>query len=359
MTAVSNQESKPFEPVKISVPTKEVSPFLQKLVQRVALVVAFVFLGMFAGGTISIFNFGWSVGTGIIVSGVLSVFLATLGVSFLHLPSNFIQYRLEVLDEIKKRTSNERALNALNSLRELLQYPLDRLERNSDVHHLYRHLLAAGDGIDIHRKDLREAWTDFLNHLHAKSVQTPDKQSTLLNGVIMVDYFNRHRIKPDYQWIDSWSTTFESDLEQVARIGKLSFGEKQYFTADRLRHVFETDKSAKLMIARHPKSGKVVGYGFYYIENGVVRIPEIAREPEMAGYKMGMTILEQILQDIKWGIPVHLVVRPNDPFRATLNAFGVIPTKYVENYFESPPIEKGLFLELNWEERQKRLSQQR
>ncbi|NGX47196.1 MAG: hypothetical protein K1000chlam3_00568 [Chlamydiae bacterium] len=352
MAQVTNQL--PYEELKPLPQAKEVYPRLAKLMQKVVLAVSVIFLSMGAGAVLGLCNWGISVFTGTLAGGVLGLIAGIAMAMLTKLPTNVEEYRIETLDQIKSITGNPRALSALKTLRDFFYYPFKELQQNSHLHLLHGELAAVGDFIDSNRADARKVWSEFLTHLNATPFSTPDGEKALFNGASLLNRFSGKLKQVKREWLSSWSPSDE-DLQSIEQIGKEAFGKSYAFPADRIKKTLAEYRPSGMRIARNKETEEILGFGWYYTENGVVKIAEIARKPEACRLNIGCDILQEIINAQKPGQPIQICLRRSNPFIGRLQNWKFVRIQELPKYYDTAPPEDGILMELNWQEYSKML----
>lgn len=348
MSAVTNQL--PYQELKVIAPTKEVHPFLMRLVQRVIFIASMFFLTTVVGMMIALGNWGISLFSGSIIGAIVGLIFGSVVAFRIKLPTNVEQYRLQVLSQLKSVLSNPRALFAIRDLENFFYYPFTGFIRHFDQHTLHKKLSILGDAIlTIGRPDAEKIWIDFLKHLHGTKVQMPDKKEYMFNAVFLVQRFIKQQRQVKGEWLGFWFAPEKEDIEEIEKIGKVSFGESLAFSKEDMLSMIKQNRPSGLRVMRDQGTGKVLGYGWYYTEGGVVKIKEIARLPEASYLNIGTQILYDILRAQKKDIPVHITLRKSNPFQFFLQQFGFVNHQVIPNHYLEFPPEEGIVMQLDWQ----------
>jgi|GEM_PF-3270971 len=335
---------------------KEFYPVLMGLIRRVALVASVAFLNICAGATLGLTGIGISIWTGTVSGGVLGLLAGITMALLMKLPTNIESYRVDTLEQIRGVTSNPKAMEALESLKEFFYYPLTLISHNYDLHTLYRNLATVGDALDPSREDVQGVWKEFLNHLNVKTFKTPDGQTHIFNAASLLHRLSGNRLEVTSSWLSAWWPSSE-DLDEVAKIGMESFGKESAFSAGKIKAAMAKYKPSQMRIVRNQANGHILGYGWYYTEGGVVRIAEIARRPESARLNIGSSILHDLIKAQRPGTPIQMVLRKENPFNHRMLGWKFHVVKELPNYFDKEPAEDGILMELDWPKYQEMISQ--
>jgi hypothetical protein len=341
---VSNQLS--FTELRPLPQTRDLHPVLSGIIRRVSLIASITFLNTCAGLFFGLANIGLTVTTGGVGGAVLGV-TAGLGMSILmRIPTNLESYRVETLEQVQGVTTAQKSYKALDVLKDFFYYPLTALSRPYDLHLLYHCLATVGAHLDLSRADLKEVWVTFLKNIHAKRLQIPGSDVHIFDSAPLLSRLEEKQPPLSVHWYNSWWAR-ASDLQDIAEISRVCFGKSLAFTTERLKQTLGKFQPSGLCMVKNSQTKRVIGYAWYYTEDGVVKIPEIARRPEAALLNIGATLLKEIVSKQKPGTPIQIVVQKGNPFLGTLQErWQFKPKQTLPDYFPSSR-EDGELLELN------------
>lgn len=291
---------------------------------------------------------------GTLLSSVLGIAAAVLS----KLPTNLESYRLSTLKQMRQVASHPRMHRALTILEDFFYYPFDSFRAHFHHHLLHSELAAISDLVDRNRPDAAEVWKKFLEHFNDVPLTLPDGEKTKFDATALTERFEGKQRPIEYEWLSRWNGSYLDDLKDIEAIGKESFGKNFSFSSDRVVKLLADNRPSGVRIAREKGTGKVLGYGFYYTEYGVVRIAEIARRPEAARLQIGESLLYEIINAQKKNAQIEIILRSSNPFAHRLQKWGFIPEKEFPNYFDKEPKENGLLMKLDWEKYKTAASQQ-
>ncbi|MDN3506475.1 MAG: hypothetical protein P0S96_04525 [Simkaniaceae bacterium] len=322
---------------------REVYPALIGLVRRVALLASVLLLNVSAGATLGLANLGFTVWTGSSIGGVLGLIAGVTMAILMKMPTNVENYRVDTLEQIRGVTTNESAHEALDALTQFFYYPLTSVSHHYDLHTLYRNLATVGDFLDKSRPDAIKVWKEFLTHLNAKVFKTPDGQSHIFVSAGLLSRLSGKQLEIASGWLSSWYPN-GGDLDEIVKIGKESFGETAAFSTDKIKATMAKYKPSGMKIIKNQANGRVLGYGWYYTEDGVAHIAEIARRPEAAKLNIGSLVLHDLIKQQRPGTRVQMTVRKNHPYLHRLKGWHFQEVKELPSHFDS---EDGILLELD------------
>ncbi len=345
MSSVTNQL--PYEEIKTPPVPSRISSSLIQLIERVVLAVTLIGFSAASGTFVALSNFSITIISGAMVGGGVGLVVSFALLYFMHFPSKLTQYRLDTLEKLEKATGNPRARYAFRNLKQFFHYPFKKFGHHYDHHLLHSELTAVTQAIDPQRQDVIKAWLQFLKHLNGSAITNADGDITPFSTEVQQALFSGKRLIVEHQWLSGWGGYDEDDLEQIAELSKSSFGKHDAFTKEQLEATLSQSKPSGCMVAREQNTGKILGYGFYYIENGILHIPQIARKPEAARLGIGLEILTEILRYNK-GQNIQVTLRAQNPFIRRLQNFGFTSVQTLPKYYHVGPSEDGVLLQMDW-----------
>lgn len=357
MTAVSNQlpDHLKLKPLPCY---PERFPLLSKTTKKVALFSAVFFLSIAVFSAITFGTVSLSISTGMLSGTLVSVIIGIAAAALSKLPTNLESYRLSTLKQMREVATHPRMHRALTILEDFFYYPFDSFRAHFHHHLLHSELAAISDLVDRNRGDAVEVWKKFLEHFHDTPLDLPDGEKTKFSSTMLTDRFEGKPRPIGYDWLSRWSGSYLNDLKAIEEIGKESFGKNFAFPSEKIVKLLADNRPSGVRIARENGTGKVLGYGFYYTEHGVVRIAEIARRPDAARLQIGESLLYEIIKTQKKNAQIEIILRSSNPFAHRLQKWGFIPEKEFPNYFEKEPAEHGVLMKLDWEKFKTAASQQ-
>jgi len=300
----------------------------------------------------------FSVSTGMLSGSLVSAALGIAAATLSKLPTNLESYRLSTLKQMREVASHPRMVRALTILEDFFYYPFDSFKAHFHHHLLHSELAAISDLVDQNRPDAVEVWKFFLEHFKDVPLTLPDGEKVTFNATGPLERFEGKMRPIEYEWLSRWSGSYLDDLKAIEEIGKESFGKNFSFSSEKVVKLLSDNRPSGVRLAREKGTGKVLGYGFYYTEYGVVRIAEIARRPEAARLQIGESLLYEIINTQKKNAQIEIILRSSNPFAHRLQKWGFVPEKEFPKYFDKEPEENGLLMKLDWEKFKTAASQQ-
>ncbi len=343
MSQVTNQL--PYEELKPLPQAKEFYPRLVKLMKSVALVATVVIFSVGAGVAIGLSNWNISVFAGAIGGGLIGLIAGIAMAMLSKLPTKVEQYRLETLKNIKSVIGNARALKTMKNLEDFFYYPFTQFIQPFHHHMMHCELAIIGDAIPQDRPDARKVWTEFLDHLDSTPLLAPDREKIVLNTAFQLSRFSGKTIKIQKEW---WDPKQSLDWEIIEKIGREAFGNDYAFSAEKIKTTMEENLPSGLCFARNEETKEILGYGWYYTEDGTVHIPEIARLPEACSLNIGKDLLYEILTNLRSEPMVQISIRKSNPFIERLKGWKFEVEKELPKHFPAAPPEDGVLMKLDW-----------
>lgn len=346
MSAVSNQLH--YKKLGLVVPVPLKFEGLYRLVQRIAIVAAVLFFTTYSGIVAGLLHWGFTSETGGAIGAVIGLVFGAYLTGKIKLPSNIEKYRISVFDQLRSVTSNPKSLEISEGLRDFFYQPFIGFREFYHHHLLQAHLALFGDHIDPTRPDASKIWKDFLNHLHGSPLASPDGEKITFNTSFLLRRIEKDQVNYAVAQLNTWSNPLkEEDLEQIQSIARSGFGKDSAYTKDQL--LSKLKASGKIFAAKEQSTGKILGYGWFFLENGTVHIPEIARLPEVPKTNIGVVLLVEIIRAQKPGQPIEITLGKNNPYRQKLESYGFVPTKEIPKHYTKPKVEDAIVLSLDWQ----------
>lgn len=359
MSPVSNQPQL-YHELKVAAPIKEFCPRFWKLIRQTTLIASIFFSLVVVGAMLGLCDWGISVTAGAIGGGVVGLVAGGIAIYYTKLPSRYEQYRLEVLETLKRVIHSKKGLAALQALRQFFYYPFTEFKQYFMHHMLHVLLTKVGDSIDPMREDLKKIWLDFLNHLHGIPFKTPEGEKITFNTATLVRRFEGKQIDYEIKQLGTDENPLkEEDLQQIQKIGKASFGNtgtsSQEF--DLRKIIFPKTHPYGVHIAKEKGTGKIIAYAVYVIQDKKIKIIDLARLPEVAQINLGLSLLVDILHAERQKRPVEMTIRKSNPYFGKLQEYGFQVTKELPKCYKGAVPEDGILLALDWHRFQQWINQ--
>lgn len=348
-------DSSKLEPILAPKAPKTTYPRLQLLVQRLAVTVIFSSYCALAGVCFGLAGLALTPLAGACIGGAIGALTAIAIIFFAKFPTQLESYRQECLIRMKKGTSNQRALSALNQLENFFHYPLKRFSSYHALTILYNEITAITQRLDPERRDILQIWAGFLQHLHGLKATMPTGEEVALDfskNLETATILARGGRPPRPQVNIAKLSFFRSGhLKEIEKIQTEVLGAYERYTADELDASLRKRRGSCCFTARDNTMDVLAGFGWYYDRGDAIEIACIARGLRYAHWGIGSSLLYEILSSLEpEQKPVQVHIRKSNLLaQRFFQKWGFEAVETVKNHYADATSEDALLMRLNWE----------
>ena len=353
MSSVTNQL--PYIELKPLPVPKEICPRLRTLIHRVVIVFAmtscFTPIGFVLGFTTRLFS---------ILNGTLLVGMAGLVVGIVlailtPIPPKIGEYRIETLKQLEGVLGTARALRAIHTLKQFFSYPFTGFIQCFHHHIFHNELTAITLNLPQDRPDVVKVWEAFLTHLDQTSLKNPDGEEVTLDMSLEFQLLKEKQSTFECQWLNSRSRTYDEDLNQIETLQLLGFGKSQMVKKEQLQEILTKNKKSGCVVARDKETQVILGFIWFFENEGKIEIGGLARQPGAAHLNIGNQLLYTVLNHFWFKTPICVKMRQSNPALNIFTGWGFTGPKELPQYYTEGPPENGILLEMDWNKYQEKV----